>query len=412
MKAEDNQTKNYLKSKRIVLKDEIIEGIIEVRNKRIHQIHPYDYKVEICKDYGDQYLAPGLIDIHTHGFAGYSFTSVITSEDLDVLSNIYLREGVTSLLATSSNDAIKIVSEKIDTGLSGAEILGIHVEGPFLSQHRSGAAPKGTVFPKPDMELMKEILKDSNNNLSMVTIAPELEGSDEIIDLLKKENVIVAAGHTEASYELLEQKKADIDILTHLGNAMSGIHHRNMGAFGYGLNKSIYVELITDGRHLSKSMLEIIFKIKNIDEIIIISDSIALGGCKKGKYQTATDNYIVDSKGTIINNLGNLSGSSFSLLSNLRYLHKNFNFNVDELFTMASLNPSKLLAVDKNYGSIDSGKYADIIVLDDNFDIVDVYKKGKLLYDKNTELVKENPQLAQVLKNREFLNFYSTKEGK
>lgn len=402
----------FLRSKRIVLKDAVFAGVLEIRDDRIHQVHPFDYKAELIKDYGNNIIAPGLIDIHTHGYGGYSFTSVITIEDLNNLSNIYLREGVTSLLATSSNNAIKTVSRAIDQGLSGAEILGIHVEGPFLSQSQDGAAPLGTIFPKPNLEKLKQIIKDSNNNLSMMTLAPEIEGSQEVIKLLKQNEILVAAGHTEASYEFLEQIENDIDVITHLGNAMSGVHHRNMGTFGYGLNSNIYCELIADGRHITKPMLEIIFKIKSVNEIILISDSIALGGCKQGEYKTATDNYIINSQGTIVNNLGNLSGSSFSLLSNLNYLHESYNLKLYELFVMGSLNPSKLLKVDKDYGSITEGKYCDIIVLDDNFKTIDVYKKGKLVYNKNKKIINENPNLSKLLKDPEFLNFYSTEKRK
>ena len=397
-----------LKSKRIILENKIISGVVEIKGSKIHLIHPYDFESGLIKDYGNNIIAPGLIDIHTHGYGGYSYTGVINESEVNDLSMIYLKEGVTSMLATVSYNAIKVVSNAIKTGIVGAEILGLHLEGPFLNSKKSEAAPQGTIFPKPNLKHLNKILDTANDKIKMMTIAPDLRGSDEVIKKKKKQNIIVAAGHTNINYKELEAMKDKIDVLTHLGNGMTGIHHRDMGALGYGINSNISSELIADGRHVTKPMLEIIFKIKDLNEIILVSDTIALGGCQAGHYKTASDDYFINSQGVILNSKGFMSGSSFSLLSNLKYLYNNYELEINELFKMASLNPSKLLEVDNKYGSLAKDKYADIIVLDNDFKTIDVYKKGRLVYDNETEIITENPKLKELLKDQEFLNFYST----
>lgn len=398
----------FLRSKRIILNDKIISGVVEIKGDKISTIHSYDFDSPLIKDYGNNIIAPGLVDVHTHGYGGYSYTGVINEAEVNDLSMIYLKEGVTSMLATASYNAIEVVSTAMEAGVVGAEILGLHIEGPFLNPKKSEAAPQGTIFPKPNLKHLNKILTQGKGKIKMMTIAPDLEGSHEVINELKHQKIIVAAGHTNVNYKELDAIKDKIDILTHLGNGMTGIHHRDMGALGYGINTNILTELIADGRHITKPMLEIIFKVKSINEIILISDTVALGGCKAGHYKTVSDDYFINSEGVIVNSKGFMSGSSFSLLSNLNYLYNNYDFKINELFKMASLNPSKLLGIDSDYGSIAIGKFADIIVLDDNFKTIDVYKKGKIAYNNEKEILTENPKLKDLLKDREFLNFYST----
>lgn len=397
----------FLKSKQIVLQSKVIAGVIEVRDGYIYAIYDYDFDNADIIDYKDKIIAPGLIDSHTHGYKGYSFTGSASASDIDKASKLYLQQGITSILTTVSYNGIKPVLMAIKKTTSGSNIIGLHMEGPFINPQQFGAAPPDTVFLKPNLNHLNDIIKEADGYLKMMSLAPEVDGNDKIIEKLQAEKIIVAAGHTNVSYKQLEELGNKIDVLTHMGNAMSKILHRDMGAFGFGLNSNIFTELIADGLHIERPMLEIIFKIKSVDEIILVSDSIALAGCKKGHYQLAKYNLTINDDGVIINEFGHLSGSSFSLLDIVKNLYFNYNLDLVSLFKMASLNPSRLLKVDNKLGSIKVGKLADIVVFNQDLDVIDVYQKGSLTYNHKMEKALQNPKLAKLLLDPEFLNFYS-----
>lgn len=398
----------FIRSKKIVLENKVVSGVLEIRDGIIKAILDYDFCGDNIIDYKDNIIAPGMIDSHTHGYMGYSFTGSASAKDIDKVSRLYLEQGITTILATVSQNGIKPVLSAIKNGLTDCDILGLHMEGPFINSKRFGAAPPNTQFPKPNLGHLKRLIEQSSGYLKMMTLAPELNGNELLIEELIKNDIIVAVGHSEASYKELEKISQKIDVLTHLGNAMSGISHRNMGAFGYGLNTDIYTELIADSLHIERPMLEIIFKTKSVDKIILISDSIALAGCRKGHYKMANSNLYIDEAGVILNEFDHISGSSFSLLETARNLYSNYNIDLNSLFKMASLNASKLLRVDNKLGSIQVGKIADIIVLDKQFTIIDVYKKGELKFNHNQEKSSQNPKLDDLLLDPEFLNFYGT----
>ena len=398
----------YLKSSKIVLKDQVISGVIEIKDQNIYKIHDYSFKKDGIVDYKDNIIAPGLIDIHTHGYKGYSFSGVSSSSDIEKVSEIYLQHGITSLVATVSPKGIKPVVKQIEKGFKASEILGLHLEGPFINPKRFGAANPKSTFLKPSLEILDNLLKDAKGYLTMMTLAPEVKNNDKIIERLIKRKVKVAVGHSNISYQEINEIEDKVDIITHLANAMSGLHHRQMGLLGYGLNKDIFVELIADGLHVEKPMLEIIFKIKSFDEIILISDSIALAGCKKGEYQLSDSKLWVSNDGLILNEFKHISGSSFNLLEIVKYLYNNYNFKLNDLFKMASFNPSKFLKNQK-IGSIANNKQADLIVLNKDLDLIDVYKKGRLSFKQEDKKIKENPNLEKIIKDKEFLNFYGTK---
>ncbi len=399
----------YLKSLNIVLEDKVVSGIVKIDNDKITQILPYDSNV-VSIDYGDNIIAPAIIDIHTHGFNGFGFNGVSSISDLNKLSKAYASVGVGALLATSSyagiNNLVKVVKNS-----EGAKILGIHLEGPFLNPDQHGAAPPNTKFPQPNLDILLELLKLSKNHLKMMTIAPEMKNSKDVINELKKHNVLVAIGHTNATYDQLEVIDEDIDVMTHLANASSKVHHRNMGAAGYGLIKDVYVEVIADFRHLSLAMLKLIFKTKDINEIILVSDSIALANLAKGEYDFVGGKLFINDEGLIVNEYNKISGSSFAIIDNLKELSVKLNLSLVDIFKISSLNAAKLLKIDNEYGSIANNKIANIVVLDKNFKVIDTYVDGSVVYNCQDEKT-VNKKIKELLDNFEYLNFYAHKEEK
>lgn len=393
-----------LRSNHIVLKDQVQSGVLEIEDGVITGI--FSSEVAFDVDYQDRIIAPGLIDIHNHGYAGWSFTQTLSNSDLQGLLKRLLAEGVTSMLATASSGAFSLISDLIQAPTMDTEILGIHMEGPFLNPQQHGAAPPGTLFKTPDVSLIEAYQKQATGKLRMVTIAPEVQGNLEIIDWLHQHQIKVAVGHTNASYKELKAIQDKISSLTHLGNAMSGIHHREIGTFGFGLKEDVYVELIGDGIHISEPMLDLIFRIKKPSDIILISDTVGLAGCLPGDYQTAFGFVHLNEQGLIMNEFGHIAGSSRTLLEDIRYLYHTFSFDLPRLFQMASLNPATFLGL-SDRGLIEIGKQADLLVLDPDLQIEAVYKKGQLRYKQGDSKTSNQDQLEHYLNQEEFFNYYS-----
>lgn len=392
-----------IRSNKIVFEDHIEPGIIEITNGIISNILPTDDSFDI--DYSNQIIAPGLIDIHNHGYAGWSFTNTSSKEDLKLLLKRLVSEGVTSMLATSARGAFLQITDLIEHPTQDTEIIGIHTEGPFLNPKQYGAAPPDTVFETPNISLAKELYNQSKKHLKMMTLAPEVPGSLEVIDWLNEHDIKVAVGHTNISYEDLKKIEDKVSSLTHLGNAMSGIHHREIGAFGFGLKENVFVELIADGLHVSKPMMDLIFQIKDLSKIILISDTVPLAGLKAGNYQTIMGEIHINNDGLIMNEFGQISGSSRTLLQDLQYLNREFSFELPSLFQMASLNPARFLNLNDR-GSIHVRKKADLLVLDDHLQLDTVYKNGIIRYQKTEQKADNQAKITHFIKDMEFFNYY------
>lgn len=389
----------YLKAKQVVFADRVKPATLYVRDGKIKAILPYETDC-VSRDWGDNYLIPGLFDSHTHGFGGYSFTATLKKAQIAEVKKYYASEGVTRFHATCSFKALPLFASLVKSG----EVRGIHVEGPFLNDARFGAAKPGTVFKKPDLKLLKELLDAAPGAIRCMTLAYEIPGNDLIAHELKRQKIKAACGHSNLTYADFLKHREDIDLLTHLGNAMSGIHHREMGLFGAGLLSDIPSELIADGRHIKKEMLTIIFKCKALKELFIVSDSCALAGLASGHYQLVNGAIDLTQDGVMINEFGHLAGSSKSILYALKYLKENFDFALPDLVAMASLNPARFYGY-RDIGEIAVDQRADLVVLDRDFRVLETYCDGALVYERTTVL-KPNPLLGELLTEPEYLNFY------
>ena len=321
------------------------------------------------------FLAPGFIDIHNHGSLGYDIMDS-TEEALDTIGEFHLNNGVTSYLGTiitsSYNDIINaienVVSYKNKEGLS--QIIGIHLEGPFFAVEKKGAQPE-IYIKKPNMDVIRNIIDTSKGKLKSVSIAPELEGALDIISYLKENEVSVTMAHTTATYE--EARRGvdhGVSIATHIFNGMRSFSHREPGVIGLSLvDERVFCELIYDRIHLHDGAVKIALKMKGIDRIVLISDAMRAAGLAEGDYELGGQKVIVKNGAARLES-GNLAGSTLNLRVAVSNLIRYLDIPIHEAVRMASLTPAKAINMDKHKGSIEIGKDADLIFLDDNINIL------------------------------------------
>ena len=387
-----------LKSNNIYTEEGKLSGFIQIENDRIYDIVK-EYNGEYV-DYSDKIIIPGIIDVHNHGFGGYSMTDPATIDDVKGYAKALTSIGVTTVLPTAKEDAFEAVADCMDEKYTGARILGIHSEGPFWA--RGGEKTIGAVYPLPDIEETKRLIKRAKNRMKVMAIAPELPLADEVIKLLHRENIKVAACHTKGNYEQITRvnETCQYDIVTHLGNGMQGLHHRDVGALGaFLLADNVYYEIITDLNHICKEMLRIFFKLQPYDKFVLISDSNFMAGLPVGTYMRYGREMYSNEKGLILNSDGRICGSGKWVLHNMKQLVNEVGVDMYNVVRMSSLNPARYLNVDNDLGSIKIHKKADLAVIDDDFNCLYTYIDGQLVYDHNVD-TKDKIFNAEAMKKK------------
>ncbi len=329
-------------------------------------------------------LLPGLVDIHTHGCLGFDFCTADTS-DISKMTDFYLSHGVTSILATiitCKEERLKASVSTINKCISDDSfpsiIRGINLEGPFFSHDKKGAHDPRYLRPLDDA-LLRELDSLSGNNIRLLDIDPMLEGSIPFIKKHSKTRTISLA-HTSCDYELAwEAIKAGASHISHLFNAMNGIHHREPGLIGAFWDNDVYGELICDGFHIHPSVIRLMFK-SNAEKIILISDSISAAGLSDGEYFSGGQRITVHDKKATLQN-GTIAGSTISLYDGLKNAIA-YGIPPEQATLSATISPAKSVGIDKLVGSIEVGKRADLLVTDQNFELLSVFVGGAE-YKKN-----------------------------
>lgn len=335
---------------------------------------------------GGRRISPGFIDVHIQGAGGADVLDG-NQESLKTLSRTCARFGTTSFLATTvfrpggNNRHIEVAAESVGMDLGGANLLGIHIEGPFISQEKRGmilpdciCLPSVMVFGK-----IQKILKDS---LKIMTIAPEIEGSLEIIGTLSRSGVVASFGHSNASYEqTLEGIEAGISHVTHLFNAMPSFHHRAPGPllaiFETG---TLSVQVIPDGVHIHPRVLRFAFKLLGQNRCITITDGMQAMGLPDGRYIYNGIEY--ESKdGTARYEDGTLIGTSLGMIQMLERFKEFTNCTLEKAIETVSKNQAKLLRIEDRKGTIDRGKDADLVILDHDFSVWSTIVGGKIVFN-------------------------------
>jgi N-acetylglucosamine-6-phosphate deacetylase len=355
-------------------------------NKRFEQKH-FGSSVKII-DCGESYIAPGFIDTHIHGFSGYGTDDASTDSVLE-MSRLLTRCGVTAfnptLYPSEPDDAmLKAVSNAAAAigRESGARIMGLHLEGPFLSPDRLGVQRPETLKPV-DIPFMEKLWQASfgNSNTGHIvnmTVAPEIKGMRELALFCIKKGIILQAGHTNAKYEnMVEGMQVGILHSTHLFNAMSKLDHRNPNAVGAVLtHPEMSCEIIADGCHVHPDLFKLLLRNKPIDKIILVTDSLKPTEQAEGPF-FANGEEMVFHDGLFHRKIDDvIAGSGLTMIRGVRNL-VDFGFSVEDAVKTASSNPAQVMRY-QGKGTIIPGNDADLVVFDKNFTILAVIVGGDL----------------------------------
>ena len=315
-------------------------------------------------------ILPGFIDVHIHGAVGVDVMEASPAGLREVA--LYLAsQGVTSWLPTlvpGSDENYASVAGAVSQVLhesKGARVLGVHYEGPFVNTAQCGALHT-QYFKTYSGAQDLDSLPVPENSVRMITMAPEVAGGVELVRELKRRGWVISIGHTRAELQILDEAcEAGARHMTHFMNAMAPLHHRNPGPIAWGLLRDdVSIDLIADGIHLDPLMLRLLLKTKGVAGISLISDAIAAAGKGDGAYHIWGETITVKN-GRTANASGSIAGSVISMLDAVRLLHS-LGVSYVDLARMASSNPAQLLGIDHEYGSIEVGKRADLIALDNN----------------------------------------------
>jgi N-acetylglucosamine-6-phosphate deacetylase len=397
----DQPRQIVLRNARVVLPDRIDNTVaIHIDNRRITGIALSDREVNpgsLELDLSGLTLFPGFIDVHIHGAAGVD-TMEARAEDLTRMGRFLASNGTTSWLPTlvpgppedyaQAVVAIEEAASFLETSeLRGsqtpAKILGVHYEGPFVSSSRCGALR---------VEHFRSFAAESDLNSlpvpvgscskRMMTVAPEIEGGIELIERLAKSGWIVSIGHTNAGIDTLDQAcRAGARHMTHFMNAMSPLHHRAPGPVGWGLLRhDVTCDLIADGIHLDPIILRLLVKLKSSERLILISDAIAAAGMGDGTYKIWGEQISV-TNGRTQNLRGSIAGSVISMLDAVNMM-RSLGVPEIEVARMAAANPAKLLGIGSDCGSIEEGKSADLVALDDQGQVAMTLIEGEIVFKR------------------------------
>jgi N-acetylglucosamine-6-phosphate deacetylase len=356
-----------LKNARVVLPDREVDADVLVADGRIAAIgEGLDAAEQI--DLAGTTLLPGFIDVHIHGAAGIDVMEA-TAAGLREVSIYLASQGATAWLPTlvpgsdeNYTAVAAVVSECIDDG-EGARVLGLHYEGPFVNSAQCGALHT-EYFKTYTAPRDLDSLPAPENAVRMITIAPEIAGGVELVRELKRRGWVISIGHTRASMEVLDEAgDAGARHMTHFMNAMAPLHHRSPGPIAWGLSRDdVTIDVIADGIHLDPFMLRLLLKLKSAGRISLISDAIAATGKGDGEYQIWGETITVKN-GRTANAAGSIAGSVISMLDAVRLLHS-LGVSYVDLAHMASSNPARLLGIERDCGSIELDKRADLVALD------------------------------------------------
>lgn len=334
----------------------------------------------------DKFVVPGYIDIHVHGGGG----SDVMDGEYEAIKQIaatHSRFGTTAFLPTTMTMAkdkiiksLKSIHEARLKGTGTAEILGIHLEGPYINPEKKGAQKEEDI-KKVSVEEFLEFNQASGNLIRLVTIAPEMPGAIDFIRWLHQQGIIVSVGHSNATYKQVQEGiQAGLSHVTHIFNAMRGLHHREPGVVGAALSSpKLIVEMIADGVHLHPMVLKMLTQIKESEKLVLITDAMRATGFKEGTYDLGGQEVIVTQGQAKLKN-GTLAGSVLTMDKAVKNLVTKVSISLLNAVQMASYNPAKCLGIDDRKGSLEINKDADIVILNKNLENELTMVAGKVVY--------------------------------
>ncbi|MBQ9760803.1 MAG: N-acetylglucosamine-6-phosphate deacetylase [Clostridia bacterium] len=364
----------------------IVRADIEYENGVITAVREADGSAPSSLPEGSLVI-PGMIDQHIHALEGVD-TMDSTAAALDTMSCALAKEGTTAFLATTLTqskealcEALSAAREYVEKGnFSGAELIGVHLEGPFISPKFIGAQNPDFI-QRPDAERFDEYQRAAGGLIRIVSLAPELEGADALIEHLSKNGVSPSAGHTAAGYEdMVRAVKHGLASVTHTYNAQSGVHHREIGVVGAAmLCDELYAELICDTVHVSVPALKLMIRNKPANKVILITDSIRPKGLPDGEFDSGgLTVYLKNGEARLAN--GALAGSTLRMNYALRNLVEKVGVPLENAIDFATVNPATHLGLAHERGTIEVGKRADFAILNEQFDVLSTIVGGVTVY--------------------------------
>lgn len=373
----------------------IAQGVVLVHGKKILEVGNR-FEVSFSDrefrtfHFEKQTLVPGFIDVHIHGSGGRDVMEG-TREAIEVVSRFLASHGTTAYLATTVTaspiatiQAVESLGKLIPEQTGGARILGLHLEGPFISEKKRGVHPPEHIRP-PSTRIFDELAKMSNNQVRVITLAPESPGGLEFIQHIRSKGVVVSLGHSNATCEVARQAiQAGATNATHTFNAMRDFNHREPGILGAVLTDSrVFTELFADGVHVDPTVVEMLLRCKGTRKVLLITDAISAAGMPDGDYQLGSLAVKVSS-GVCRSLEGSLAGSTLSQDRALQNIVRWTGMPLEEAIWMLSRNPADSIGVAGFKGSVRAGCDADLVLLDDDLTVQATFCEGTLAYQRPT----------------------------
>jgi len=361
-----------MKLERVLIVDPIkgeFTGDIEINNKIISKV--------TLKAYNDyKYIVmPGFVDVHTHGQKGINVMNA-SNKDFKIWAENNFAYGVTSFfpstVSASKEQILNVLMNSKDVGLS---IEGIHLEGPFINLEKKGAQ-NPEYIRNPTIQEIEEII---NEQVKLITMAPEIDNFYDVIDYLKEKRVVISLGHSSGGFEHFKRAfQSGVNRITHFSNALTPLHHRNIGGTGSALYLDFYLEMICDGIHLSPEFVDLTYKIKGPDKIILITDSFEGAALEDGYYTLGGLEVTVRDRKAFLAD-GTIASSTLVFNEGVKNFKSFTNCSLQELAKVSSYNALRNLYI-FNKGRIEIGYIANLVVLNNNLDLVQTIFEGKRVY--------------------------------
>lgn len=374
-----------IQSKRVWVLGQFLEAQLEIENGTIGNVLAYGAK-PVDEDYGDKRIVPGFIDIHTHGAYGWD-TNDATEDGLRNWMKHIPEEGVTAICPTTITQteevltkAVENVAKVVREGYEGAEILGIHFEGPYLDMKYKGAQPEQCIV-KGTIEQFERFQNAADGLIKIITMATEQDDDFALTKYLADKGVVVSIGHSAATYEQASMAVANgAKSMTHVFNGMTAFHHRDPGLVGAAMRfRDTYGEVICDGNHSTPAALNDYYTAKGRDYAIMITDALMVKGLPTGTKVLFGGNEIElypDGSAHLTSTKG-LAGSTLKVNEGLKVLVEKALVPFDAALNSCTLNPARLLQIDDHKGKLVAGHDADIVVLNDDYSVEMTYVKGQ-----------------------------------